>query len=156
MAGAGRNHASITPVLAALCVGQLRGKPCRYRDTDTKVVVVETGSTYYPDGLIACPPNYVNESAGAIDNPAVIFEVLSPSTWRFDREAKFDSYARLESLREYVLIHADTPRVEVFTRREDGKWVLGVYLGGTTAPIDCVGIALALDELYEEAVFEAS
>lgn len=153
MAGAGRNHGSITPVLAALCVSALRGKPCRYRDTDTKVFVRARGNYYYPDGLIACPPHYVSETQGAIDNPTVIFEALSPSTKDFDREGKFDAYRRLDSLRDYVLIASDTIRVEVFSRRDDGSWSYTAYLPGAVAEIPSVGIELRLDELYEEAEF---
>ncbi len=154
MAGAGRNHASITPVLAATCVNQLRGQPCRYRDTDTKVYVARTGSVYYPDGLIACPPNDVSESQGAIDNPTAIFEVSSPSTGRFDREGKFDAYRRLDSLRDYVLISSDSRRVEVYSLREDGTWSHAVYLSGSVARVPSVGVELSLRELYEEAAID--
>ncbi len=154
MSGASRNHGSITPVLAASCASQLRGKPCRYRDADTKVFVSSRENCYYPDGMIACPPNYVSASAGTIDNPTVIFEVLSPGTKDFDREGKFDAYRLLPSFQEYVLIHSDRIRVEIFTRQADGKWGLSVYLPGTVAPIESVGITLSLERLYEEAFFE--
>ena len=153
MAGAGRNHGSITPALSRICGSALRSGTCRYRDDDTKVIVPETGSTYFPDGMIACPPNYVSDSQGIIDNPTVIFEVLSPSTKDFDREGKFDAYGTIPSLREYVLIHSEIARVEVFTRPEGGKWTLSVYLPGTDALIESVGIALPLSELYEEVEF---
>lgn len=152
MAGASRNHGSITPALTEICRRQLRDKPCRFRDDGTKVLVAETGATYYPDGLIACPPRYVSESTGTIDNPTVIFEVLSPSTARFDREGKFDAYRRLESLREYVLVHSDVVRVEVFTRQKDGKWGLSVYLAGS-AVLESVEISLSLEEIYAEVDF---
>ncbi len=154
MAGASDNHTRITPALASLCVSALRSKPCRYRDMDTKILVGTRGNYYYPDGLIACPPRYVSEPRGAIDNPTVIFEVLSPSSWRFDREEKFDAYRQLVSLQEYVLIHSDVVRVEVFARQLDGKWGLSVYLPGTIVQVESVGIELPLVELYEEAVFE--
>lgn len=152
MSGGSRNHGSITPVLSRMCGSALRGKPCRYRDENTKVRV-SGQNYYYPDGLIACPPRYVSESTGTIDNPKVIFEVLSPGTKDFDREGKFDAYRLVPGFEEYVLIHSETVRVEVFTRQPDGKWGLSVYLPGTVARIESVGIDLSLGELYEEAVF---
>ena len=130
----------------------LRGRPCRYRDENTKVRVSDR-NYYYPDGLIACPPHYVSNSTGTIDNPRVIFEVLSPGTKDFDREAKFDAYRLFPSFEEYVLIHSEVVRVEVFARQADGRWALSVYLPGTVAHVESVGIELSLEELYEEVVF---
>lgn len=153
MSGGSRNHGSITPALTEICRRAVRGTPCRYRDENTKVRVSER-KYYYPDGLIACPPNYVSESSGTIDNPRVIFEVLSPGTKDFDREGKFDAYCLFPSFEEYVLIHSEVQRVEVFIRQSDGKWGLSVYLPGTVARIESVGIELPLDDLYEEVVFE--
>lgn len=144
MSGGSRNHGSITPVLSRMCGNALRGKTCRYRDENTKVRVSE-GNYYYPDGMIACPPHYISESAGTIDNPKVIFEVLSPSTKDFDREDKFDAYKLFPTFEEYVLIHSEVMRVEVFARQTDGKWGLSVYLPGTAARVESVGIELPLD-----------
>ena len=70
-------------------------------------------------------------------NPTVIFEVLSPSTEGYDRGAKFAHYQRLESLREYVLVAQDQPRVERFARRPGtgpSEWLLTV-IGGLDAHI---------------------
>ena len=152
MSGGSRNHGSITPVLSRMCGVALRKKPCRYRDENTKVRISDR-NYYYPDGLIACPPSYVSESTGTINNPKVIFEVLSPSTKDFDREGKFDAYRSLPSFEEYVLIHSEIVRVEVFSRQSDGKWGLSVYLPGSVALIESVAVELPLDELYEEAAF---
>jgi len=153
MAGAGEPHRSITPALSRICGQALRGRPCRYFDQDTKIAVEAAGASYYADGGIACPPNLVSRSTGAIDNPTVIFEVLSPSTEARDRGEKFLNYRLLPSLRDYVLIGTDRPLVEVFSRQPDGNWLLRIYLEGATAHLPSVGVDLPLAELYEDAVF---
>ena len=45
-------------------------------------------------------------------NPVVIFEVLSPSTEKYDRGSKFQMYRAIESLRDYVLVSEDQVRIE--------------------------------------------
>ena len=153
--GGSPNHGSITPALTEICRWQLRETPCRYRDENTKVRVSER-RYYYPDGLIACPPNTVSDSSGTIDNPKVIFEVLSPGTKDFDREEKFDAYRLFTSFEECVLIHSEIVRVEVFQRQADGNWGLSVYLPGSVPIVESVGIDLPLDELYEEALLPSN
>ena len=110
MFGGSRYHGSITPALTEICRRQLRKKKCRYRDENTKVRVSDQ-RYYYPDGLIASPPHYVSDSTGTIDNPKVIFEVLSPGTKDFDREAKFDAYRLFSTFEESVLIRSEIRRV---------------------------------------------
>jgi Uma2 family endonuclease len=155
MAGGGSNHADILVSLTGMCRNALQGrKPCRFVGENRTLIVQEMGSGYYPDGTIARPPNDLDRRRGTYDNPTVIFEVLSPSTERFDRTDKADDYKRLSSLQDYVLIESERIRVEVFSRREDGGWLQRVYLPGTVVHLPSVGINLALDELYENALFD--
>jgi Uma2 family endonuclease len=49
--------------------------------------------------------------------------VLSPSTESYDRGRKFEHYRAITSLREYVLVAQDRPRVQKFVRQEDGTWL---------------------------------
>ena len=156
MAGGSSNHGNIIDSLAGACRDALRDrKPCRFVGESRKIAVQAQGSGYYPDGAIACPPNDPHPRQGTYDNPIVVFEVLSPSTTSFDRRDKADDYKTLPSLRDYVLIESEMQRVEVFSRIEDGGWVQRVYLPGTVAHLPSVGIDLALNELYENAAFDA-
>ena len=72
-------------------------------------------------------------------NPRVLVEVLSPTTEKYDREEKFAHYRRIPSLGAYVLVSQMERRGEVFTRAEDGTWILRDVLAGTAdiAPIHC-------------------
>lgn len=152
MAGASKVHLFITPVLSRICGNALQGKPCLYLDQDVQIAVNDL-TVCYPDGCIACPPNVISETRGVIDNPKVIFEVLSPSTEANDRGQKFVDYRLLESLEDYVLISTKGPLVEVFSRATEGKWLLSTYLPGSVAHIPSVDIDIALDELYQNVTF---
>jgi len=59
-----------------------------------------------------------------------IVEVMSPSTEKHDREAKYAHYRRIPSLRAYVLVSQDEPLVEVFTRNPDDSWTLRDFRQG--------------------------
>ena len=148
MMGASGTHVVVQANLARMCGNALRGKPCRFVGENAKVHVERKGSGYHPDGTIACPLRFSNERAGVVENPQVVFEILSPGTERFDRTDKSDDYATVPSIHEIVLIETETQRVEVYERREEG-WLRRVYLGGATALVPSVGLELPLDELYE-------
>ena len=59
-------------------------------------------------------------------NPQVIIEVLSPSTERSDRGAKFRHYQQCPSIQEVVLVAQDRIQVDRFVRPADGNWLLSV------------------------------
>ncbi|RYG34675.1 Uma2 family endonuclease, partial [bacterium] len=155
MAGASANHRAITPRLSFAIQKRLQPGECRYFDQDTKIFVDATGSYYYADGGVACPPRIVNRPAGAIDNPTVIFEVMSPSSELADRGAKFDDYATLSSLREYVLIGSNSANVQVFRRESEDEWHLTVYSGlDRVIFLTSLDMKVPLEELYADVDFE--
>ena len=156
MAGGSSNHDDIIVSLTGICRNALRRKkPCRFVGENRRLVVESSGSGYRPDGAIACPPNDLNPRQGTYDNPSVVFEVLSLGTSSFDRGEKFDDYKTLPSLQDYVLIESEKIRVEMFSRLPDGRWAQSVYLKGSVARLPSAGIELPLEELYENALFDA-
>jgi len=154
MAGAGANHIEISAALAFTCINTLRGRPCRFLGENAKVVVTTANASFYPDGVIACPVIYSNRQAGILENPRVIFEILSPSTKGYDYSTKFDAYRKLLSVQDIVYIDSQEQRVEIRSRQEDGSWNLQIFLPGSIAHLPSVDLDLPLDELYENAVFE--
>ena len=154
MAGGSPNHVEITPTLLRMLGVALRKQPCRPFGSDTLVHVDEIDRDYYPDAGVACPPNYLSETVGVIDNPTVVIEVLSPSSERDDRGDKFRDYRLLPTLQDYVLVSTKRATVEVFSRQADDSWNLRVFLPGTSAHLPSVGVDLPLDEIYENATFD--
>ena len=153
MAGANTSHVLVTPNLSLALGTALRGKPCRFQDSDTKLWVATTQSYYYPDGMVACPPNFVDEAAGAIDNPTVVFEVLSPGTQSRDLGEKMRAYFTLPSLREYVVVASEAPAVTVY-RRSGEEWTVHLTVGPeAVADLASLGIALSHADLYEDVTF---
>jgi Uma2 family endonuclease len=146
MAGASRSHLEITRNLHGILYRELSGGQCVNFDQDIKVYVASLESYFYPDATISCPPNFIDEINGVIDNPTAIFEVLSPSTSGYDLGPKFKCYQALESLCDYISIDSERQQVDIFSRHQS-KWVLkSVNRGAFTVP--SVGIEVSLAELY--------
>lgn len=55
-------------------------------------------------------------------NPAVLIEVLSPSTKNYDRGEKFKLYRDIPTLKEYILIDSQSIHIEVFRLNETHHW----------------------------------
>jgi hypothetical protein len=64
--------------------------------------------------------------------------VLSSSSEAYDCGAKFAYYRQLESLREYLLVSQDAPRLELFTRRGD-VWELRIAAPGHKLKLEVGG-----------------
>jgi len=123
MSGADRIHNQITFNIAGLLHSQLRGRPCQAYLTDMRVKISSTGMYAYPDVAALCGEALFEDThLDTLINPALIIEVLSPSTEAYDRGGKFSHYRKIESLVEYVLVAQDRYSVERFLRQES-QWL---------------------------------
>ena len=157
MTGGSSAHSLIQINLVRLIANHLNGQACRAYNCDMRVKVKSSGLYTYPDLSIACPPIEIEKKGAAetLVNPAVLFEVLSPSTANYDRSKKFDQYSLIPSLREYVLVSQDEPRVEKRVRATNGTWALSVASGlHETLRVESIDCVLRLDEIYAKVEFE--
>ena len=153
MAGATNNHNTIALNVATSLRAQLRGKPCRPFNSDTKLRIQLPTQTrfYYPDVSVVCHQNSPDESFQ--DLPAVIVEVVSRSTRRTDMGEKKDAYLTIPTLSAYLLVEQDEPAVIAFRRTLDG-FVREVYEGlDAIIPLPEVETELALRDAYEDVAF---
>ncbi len=125
MAGGTPEHAEIAVNFTWALKNALKqaNKPCRVLSSDAKVYVEAVNRSYYPDATVVCGKKEISEKdPRAIINPTLVLEVLSESTAAFDRGEKFAHYRQLPTLREYVIINPQKPRVETYYRNEVGLW----------------------------------
>ena len=164
MAGESLEHGDICTNLVSELRTQLKGTPCRVLSKDTKVRSgsalqrqrTRKGLFSYPDLVIICGElQYHDTYRDVILNPAVIIEVLSPSTEAFDRGEKFLRYHNWNpTLTDYILVSQSQPLVEHFTRQPDGSWSYHVYQGlEHNCPIASIDCTLRLSEAYDRVVF---
>jgi Uma2 family endonuclease len=104
-----------------------KNKNCQVGTTEMRVVLRENHYAY-PDVFAVCGEiALVPDIFDTLENPAVIFEVLSKSTEPRDRGDKAIDYRKLETLTDYFLVSQDKVRIEQQTRQKDGTWKIIVY-----------------------------
>lgn len=158
MAGGSRKHSAIIFNLTVVLGSRLRGGSCRGYSSDLRIEISGIGKYTYPDLTVVCGEEIFHDDMNdTLLNPTVIIEVLSPSTEAYDRGKKFEHYRKLESLREYVLVSQDQPRIETFLRQETGEWlyrdVSGIEAVARLASIDC---EMPFGNIYDNVEFDPS
>ncbi len=150
MVDASLSHAMLLTNLSSCLGSRLIGSPCR--SAALARVRVNSAKYVYPDLVVFCgQPTLASANDPSLTNPKVIFEILSPATEGYDYNGKFQLYRQLPSFEEYVLIAQDQPRVEVFRRLPDDKWVRSTYEGNeSTAVIETIDVGIPLSELYAQ------
>jgi len=150
MPGGTARHARIQANLAIAIGGRLRGQPCGFYGGDLKFQVAE-GNIRYTDGMVICSP--FDQSATVVRHPAVVFEVLSPSTASNDRIVKARDYQATASVQRYVMLEQDAVGATVYARSGE-TWTHDILIADSTLSLPEIGVSLPLAEIYEGVVFE--
>lgn len=125
MSGASLKHNKIENNLRGFLFNHLNGKGCEAYGANLRVNIPTSSLYTYPDILIVCDePKFTDEEFDTLTNPAIIIEILSPSTANYDRGAKFDLYREIESLKEYILIDSTRIHFVHYNRNVDNTWTL--------------------------------
>jgi Uma2 family endonuclease len=66
-----------------------------------------------------------------------------------DQKIRFQAYKRLPGLREYLLLDNRRPQATLFQKGLDGVWRQLTFTEGALLPLDSIGLALPLAQLYE-------
>jgi Uma2 family endonuclease len=156
MTGASAPHVTIVGNVSAELRTHLRGGPCRAYASEMRVQIGGGQRYTYPDVVVACgKQEFLDGVLDTLTNPALIVEVLSPSTEAYDRGEKFLHYRAIETLQEYVLVAQDKPLVERFVRHGE-FWHLAIVSGlDGSLELTSVGCTIPLREIYENVEFPA-
>ncbi len=152
MAGASERHNMIVTNISGEIRRQFKGRPCKNYSNDMRVRVEATGLHTYPDVVAVCgEARFPDEQSDTLLNPAVIVEVLSPTTEAYDRGEKAWHYRQIVSLAEYLLVSQDRHHIEHYVRQPDGQWLLS-ETGNLRDIINLPSIncALAMAEVYDK------
>lgn len=155
MAGASFRHTLIKENLSCEIGTRLRGGPCVGLSGDMRVHVKSTGLYTYPDYLVFCgKPQFLDSEVDTLLNPSVIIEILSDSTEKYDRGAKFKHYRSLPSLKEYVLISQDDQLIDRYIRQPDDSWLLSTFDNPSQEiELVSVGVRIPLADIYRGVDF---
>ncbi|MDA1052922.1 MAG: Uma2 family endonuclease [Planctomycetota bacterium] len=153
-AGGTRRHSLIGTNTAGAIRNLLVEHECEAHGSDMRIHIKATDYYAYPDVSVVCPP-LEGETNDVISNPALVVEVLSPSTEDYDRGTKFGHYRLIPSLIDYLVISQDKPRVEHHWRAKDGLWLLRDVEGlDGSLHLTSLACELPLVEVYAKVEFD--
>ena len=159
MSGGSLAHGTISSNVHLSLGSALRGGRCRAFTGDMAVWTPTLPPYRYPDASVVCGEVEFKHIKGhdALVNPVLIVDVTSPSTVGLDEGPKFVAYQAIATLREYLLVSQDEPRVTHYTRRDVGPaWVRrDVTDMDASLELEAVGCALKVRDIYEGLTFDA-
>jgi Uma2 family endonuclease len=144
MVGVTRAHATIQGNLLISLGIRLRGTRCRAFGSDLKIEAA--GSIRYPDAFVARTPGVGNQTV--VNDPVVIFEILSQGSALTDRVIKNTEYRQTASILRYVMLEQDSQAATVFAR-EGERWVGSLLTGDAVLSMPEIAVEVPLAELYE-------
>jgi Uma2 family endonuclease len=144
MTGGTIAHDQITFDLRTALTARLAGKPCRPLGPNVKIIA--DGRARYPDAIVVCRP--VSPTATVVNDPVIVFEVLSAGSSETDLIDKNREYRATPLIQRYVVLQQTHIAAIVFVRREEG-W-LSEIVSGDDASLNLpeIGIAVPLREVY--------
>ena len=158
MTGASLLHNYVNVKLAVALDSRLSEKGCVVYTSDMRVQVEEEGTHTYPDLVVLCGKPRLRPYAeqDTLQNPTLLFEILSPSTELIDRNQKLDQYLQIPSLTGYFLVAQDEPLIEAHERSGD-DWLRHRCVGlDSSLVISAPACEIPLSELYRQVSFADS
>ena len=153
MAGTKNVHDDIVVNLLVMLGNQLRGSGCRPFTGDGSLET-RPGQIRRPDAGVDCGRRDPNGYKAA--EPAMVAEVLSPSTRDFDTFEKLEEYKAVPTVRYVLLIEPNAPEAVLWSRAEDRTWTRDRIEGlDGQAELPGIGVSLPLRDLYEGVAFSA-
>jgi Uma2 family endonuclease len=147
MTGGSRGHATIVRQLARALEKRLDAARWAILTSDFGVDVGPS-SVRYPDVVVDLAGGALRDLTATA--PAIIAEVISPSSEKDDLGPKAEEYLRLPSLSAYLVLSQDEPKLRVWLRGPRGFSQKPKVIKGLEAVIDIASPALSvpLNEIY--------
>ena len=152
MAGGTYNHSRICCNTIRRIGEALDDKDCVSFDSNMKLDIAAYNLFVYPDIMVACEKvEFSKDRKDVITNPVLVIEVLSDSTETTDRIKKFAYYQSIPSVREYVLISQNEPKVEVYFKQQEKSWLYTMAEGlDDTIVFRSIEHEFALRDIYHK------
>lgn len=149
MTGGTEAHAWVQGNIHAWLRTRLKGGSCRPYGPDMAVRISET-EIRYPDVSIYCdqPPRDELSELRALRDPAVVIEVLSPSTTTLDQGTKLEEYKRVRSIRTIAFVDPINEMCRTMERQSAIGWVDQMFSGGSGIALPSLGFVIPHEEIF--------
>lgn len=156
MSGGSPEHSLLSSRVGFLLNRGLIPKGCFVFQSDARIKVPALPPYRYADVSTLCGEPVYEEvgSRRIVVNPALIVEVLSPSTELYDRTRKFEAYKSVDSLKYYILVSQDERFVLLYSRYNEKFWFQTQHLDGDVLNLEALDCKLSVNEIYEGIIAE--
>ena len=138
-------HAALVGRLIRIIGNQLK-RPCEVYAEAGVIPINRRHSWYKVDLIVTCVPgNYKDQF---IAEPALVVEVLSPSTSATDFNRKLPDYQQMPSMRDLLLV-SSMERLIRHWRREPNGWMEHGHRRSATVRLTGLPVVIAMRDLYE-------
>ena len=128
-------------------IGTRLRPPCR-TISEAGIRLPDRNDSYFQaDIAVTCRP--LEPGMSSVPDPAIIVEILSPSTAEYDRGTKLAIYREIPSVQEILLLDSTKRYAELWHREDEQSWVVRDIIGGGTLRFASVGIEIPMAALYE-------
>ncbi|MCB1883359.1 MAG: Uma2 family endonuclease [Geminicoccaceae bacterium] len=148
MAPGSLKHTTIKGNVFRRLANALEGKPCRALVDGAQIKGQDFSAI--PDVVVTCKP--LPTSGSVVAEPALIVEVLSPSSERDDAGRQWRAYCLIGSLQHYLTVSQEERFVTVHTRTGPFSWNVQVHQDGAIR-LAALDTTLSLDDVYDGVVF---
>jgi Uma2 family endonuclease len=151
MAGGSAKHDAVSVNISALLRERLKGMGCRPFGSNMGLKLTAEAIAY-PDAAIYCDKRDLSGDllkVRQLSYPCVIFEVLSPSTAKFDQTEKLFAYQRLESVKAIVIVDPAEERLTLHQRTGPESWTMEKLPQGSDLVLTDPALSLTAADIFD-------
>jgi Uma2 family endonuclease len=149
MSGGTEDRRLITTNILAALSPRIRQRSCYAFANAAKVVARSSNAVVYPDVVVRC--GAPGGKATTVEDPVVVFEVLSETTARHDLTRKRQVYKGIPSIKIIVYVSQDEYRLDIVRRGADDRFDDEVLEGpDAVLALPEIGASLTLADIYAD------
>lgn len=150
MAGGSPRHGNLASRIPILLGPAIFSKGCLPFSSDVRLMLEPRRAYAYPDFSIVCgSAKYSDNAWDTITNPALVVEVLSPATARYDVGEKAALYKALPSLQDLLLIGQEPVWIQHHRRISPTEWQMDLIEDRSASMyLQCLDAHLSAADIY--------
>ncbi|MEZ5425125.1 MAG: Uma2 family endonuclease [Pyrinomonadaceae bacterium] len=133
---------------------RLRGHKCEIYVNDMRVKISDFDYCYPDVIIVKGEPKFDGNETDILLNPTIIIEILSRKTLYYDKTEKLESYMKMPSVSDCLLIKEDEMRIEHYAKQNSKQWMFRIYNESEEMiALESIGCKSALSEIYAQIRF---
>lgn len=155
MSYATENHETIVSNLIRFLGNAFENDDVRVLGSNRPVRVQPLKKNFEPDIQVIFGETelyYYKKTMNATLNPAILVEVLSDTTQKYDRTEKFDAYKLIDSLQYMLFVESNKMNIVVYARtKKPNEWLMATFTD-VNDKIRLAGHSFLMKKIYQKVI----